>query len=192
MSSYKYSLRSTNTDENKKLPIYQKNELPANTDLLGRTRPVSQMPTGMEKEEESEYHLQKTMSIKHQHDDQHKTVIPIPYTQSTVVDDDQYNSMYKGSYCMPKEFLMVLPEDKEETTHDTITYKVREEKKDGSNKNDPYVAFRKRPRIVQTRKNFNNKRMRNADAVHVKKKTQVNYLNEFEREGKNCLDLYVF
>ena len=87
---------------------------------------------------------------------------------------------------MPKDFLKALPEDKEETTHDTIMYKVREKQKDGSNNNYHYVAFRKIPRNVQTRKNCNNKRIRNkrnADTVLLinNKKIRNDIINEGQR-----------
>ena len=102
MSPKKYSLRSKPLDKNEKLPIYQECELPANIYFVGRNRSVSQMPTGMEKEEESEHHIQKAMSNQNQHDDKRKTVIPTPDTNT--IDDEKYNRLYKDSCGLPDDY----------------------------------------------------------------------------------------
>ena len=53
MSLNKPLFRARALDSNKLLPIYQKDEISGNKDFLGQNRSVPQMPTGMEKEEES-------------------------------------------------------------------------------------------------------------------------------------------
>ena len=231
MSTNKRSLRPINLDNNKKVPFYKKEEISTDEDVLGQNRSVSHIPTGMEKEEESEHHLQKAMSDQNQHGDKPKTVIPTPDTQSidlNTIHDEQYNSLYKDSHCLLKkfhkapkfnlsdtpdydlddedtEFFLCLtsvhkisiteielesyieqlenysssgnvtfeklqsllePVDsnmfqliynywKNKSKNDTIVHKVREQRKDGSNDSDPYVAFRKTTKNIQTRKNCN-------------------------------------
>lgn len=49
--------RARAVDSSKQLPIYQKDEISGNKDFLGQNRSVPQMPTGMEKEEESVSYL---------------------------------------------------------------------------------------------------------------------------------------
>lgn len=49
----KLSFRARQLDSNKPLPVYQADELPDLSEFSTINRAVPQMPTGMEKEEES-------------------------------------------------------------------------------------------------------------------------------------------
>jgi len=100
--------RARAVDSSKQLPIYQKDEISGNKDFLGQNRSVPQMPTGMEKEEESEHHLQKAISNQKRYGDKRETVIPTPEAQSSdlnTLNKEQYNSLYKDTHRLPKPFL---------------------------------------------------------------------------------------
>lgn len=49
----KVSFRARTLDSNKPLPVYTEEELPDLAEYVANNRTVPQMPTGMEKEEES-------------------------------------------------------------------------------------------------------------------------------------------
>jgi len=108
MSLNKPLFRARALDSNKLLPIYQKDEISGNKDFLGQNRSVPQMPTGMEKEEESEHHLQKAISNQKRYGDKRDTVIPTPEAQSSdlnTLNKEQYNGLYKDTHRLPKPFL---------------------------------------------------------------------------------------
>ncbi|KII69606.1 Enhancer of polycomb 1 [Thelohanellus kitauei] len=74
----KTSFRSKNIEPDKPIPIYGLDELRDIADYTAVSRSVVQMPTGMEKEEESEQHLKAAMHAQSVYGGTRDLVIPFP------------------------------------------------------------------------------------------------------------------
>uniref|UniRef100_A0A8C9SFI7 Enhancer of polycomb homolog n=1 Tax=Scleropages formosus TaxID=113540 RepID=A0A8C9SFI7_SCLFO len=224
----KLSFRARALDAAKPLPVYRNRDLPDLGDCVSINRTVPQMPTGMEKEEESEHHLQRAISAQQVfREKKENMVIPVPEAESNVT---YYDRLYKGEFRIPKQLIHIQPlsldneqpdydmDSEDETLLNRINRKmelkpiqfetmvdrlekastnqivsfqeaklllneddyllksvydywvrkrkncrgpslipqVKQEKRDGSTNNDPYVAFRRRTEKMQTRKNRKN------------------------------------
>ncbi|XP_051841800.1 enhancer of polycomb homolog 2 isoform X2 [Antechinus flavipes] len=224
----KLSFRARALDAAKPLPIYRGKDMPDLNDCVSINRAVPQMPTGMEKEEESEHHLQRAISAQQVFREKKESmVIPVPEAESNVI---YYNRLYKGEFKQPKQFIHIQPfnldneqpdydmDSEDETLLNRLNRKmeikplqfeimidrlekassnqlvtlqeaklllneddylikavydywvrkrkncrgpslipqIKQEKRDGSTNNDPYVAFRRRTEKMQTRKNRKN------------------------------------
>ncbi|OCT61050.1 hypothetical protein XELAEV_18047078mg [Xenopus laevis] len=224
----KLSFRARALDATKPLPIFRGNDMPDLNDCVSINRAVPQMPTGMEKEEESEHHLQRAISAQQVFREKKECmVIPVPEAESNV---HYYSRLYKGEFKQPKQFIHITPfnldyeqpdydmDSEDETLLNRLNRKmeikplqfeimidrlekassnqlvslqeaklllneddyliksvydywvrkrkncrgpslipqVKQEKRDGSTNNDPYVAFRRRTEKMQTRKNRKN------------------------------------
>ncbi|KTF88955.1 hypothetical protein cypCar_00027410 [Cyprinus carpio] len=65
------------------------------------------MPTGMEKEEESEHHLQRAISAQQVYGEKRDNmVIPVPEAESNIA---YYESLYPGDFKMPKQLIHIQP-----------------------------------------------------------------------------------
>ncbi|KAF7692634.1 hypothetical protein HF521_010244 [Silurus meridionalis] len=63
------------------------------------------MPTGMEKEEESEHHLQWAISAQQVYGEKRDNmVIPVPEAESNIT---YYESLYTGDFMMPKQLINI-------------------------------------------------------------------------------------
>lgn len=103
----KLSFRARALDAAKPLPIYRGTDMPDLNDCVSINRAVPQMPTGMEKEEESEHHLQRAISAQQVFREKKESmVIPVPEAESNVI---YYNRLYKGEYKQPKQFIHIQP-----------------------------------------------------------------------------------
>ncbi|XP_028927768.1 enhancer of polycomb homolog 2 [Ornithorhynchus anatinus] len=224
----KLSFRARALDAAKPLPLYRGQDMPDLNDCVSINRAVPQMPTGMEKEEESEHHLQRAISAQQVFREKKESmVIPVPEAESNVI---YYNRLYKGEFKQPKQFIHIQPFnlDNEQPDYDmdsedetllsrlnrkmeikplqfeimidrlekassnqlvtlqeaklllneddylikavydywvrkrkncrgpSLIPQIKQEKRDGSTNNDPYVAFRRRTEKMQTRKNRKN------------------------------------
>ncbi|KAM9308757.1 enhancer of polycomb homolog 1 isoform 1-T1 [Gastrophryne carolinensis] len=224
----KLSFRARALDASKPLPVFRCEDLPDLHEYASINRAVPQMPTGMEKEEESEHHLQRAISALQVYGEKRDNmVIPVPEAESNIA---YYESVYPGEFKMPKQLIHIQPfsldaeqpdydmdsedeifmnklkkkldisplqfeemidrlekgsgqqpvnlqeaklllkEDDELITEvydywikkrknsrgSTLIPAVKQEKRDGSSTNDPYVAFRRRTEKMQTRKNRKN------------------------------------
>ncbi|KAJ8393758.1 hypothetical protein AAFF_G00056730 [Aldrovandia affinis] len=224
----KLSFRARALDAAKPLPIYRNRDLPDLNDCVSINRSVPQMPTGMEKEEESEHHLQRAISAQQVYREKKESmVIPVPEAESNIT---YYDRLYKGDSRIPKQLIHIQPfsldneqpdydMDSEDETHlnrlnrkmdvkpfqfetmvdrlekasanQLVTLQeaklllneddhllksvydfwvrkrrscrgpaliplIKQEHRDGSTNNDPYVAFRRRTEKMQTRKNRKN------------------------------------
>ncbi|XP_053621257.1 uncharacterized protein E(Pc) [Plodia interpunctella] len=97
----KLSFRARALDASKPMPIYLAEELPDLPDYSAINRAVPQMPSGMEKEEESEHHLQRAIS---------GTGLIIPTPEVCEVSDLQfYERCYPPDYKMPKQHIHMQP-----------------------------------------------------------------------------------
>ncbi|XP_074544758.1 enhancer of polycomb homolog 1-like isoform X1 [Halichoeres trimaculatus] len=224
----KLSFRARALDASKPLPVFRCEDLPDLHEYASINRAVPQMPTGMEKEEESEHHLQRAISAQQVYGEKRDNmVIPVPEAESNIT---YYDSLYPGDYKMPKQLIHIQPFslDAEQPDYDldlddeafviklkkkmeisflqfeemidrlekgsgqqlvslqeaklllkeddelikevfeywsrkrknskanALIHNVKQEKRDGSSTNDPYVAFRRRTEKMQTRKNRKN------------------------------------
>lgn len=100
----KLSFRARALDASKPMPVYNAEELPDLPDFAAINRAVPQMPTGMEKEEESEHHLQRALSAQQVYGTAERLVIPVPEIETNETD---YESLYKSDFKMPKQYIHI-------------------------------------------------------------------------------------
>ncbi|XP_026685234.1 uncharacterized protein LOC103517276 [Diaphorina citri] len=94
----KRTFRSCHLDVNKPLPLYYADELPDLQDYSAG-RAVPQMPSGMEKDEEAEHHLQRAMVTGH--------VIPTPEVYT--IDPTLYDMLYPACFTLPRRLIHMQP-----------------------------------------------------------------------------------
>ncbi|XP_030642840.1 enhancer of polycomb homolog 2 [Chanos chanos] len=103
----KLSFRARALDAAKPLPIYRNRDLPDLNDCVSINRAVPQMPTGMEKEEELEHHLQRAISAQQVFREKKESmVIPVPEAESNIT---YYDRLYKGEFRVPKQLIHIQP-----------------------------------------------------------------------------------
>ncbi|XP_069031505.1 enhancer of polycomb homolog 1b [Embiotoca jacksoni] len=103
----KLSFRARALDASKPLPVFRCEDLPDLHEYASINRAVPQMPTGMEKEEESEHHLQRAISAQQVYGEKRDNmVIPVPEAESNIT---YYDSLYPGDYKMPKQLIHLQP-----------------------------------------------------------------------------------
>lgn len=95
----KLSFRARALDPSKPMPIFLAEELPDLPDYSAINRAVPQMPSGMEKEEESEHHLQRAICAG--------LIIPTP--EVFEIDQKLYDKNYPPDYKMPKQYIHMQP-----------------------------------------------------------------------------------
>lgn len=101
----KLSFRARQLDSNKALPVYRAEELPDLTEFSTINRAVPQMPTGMEKEEETEHHLQRAISAQQVYGDTQQLVIPTPETEE--LKERVVETLYHDPFKQPKQYIHV-------------------------------------------------------------------------------------
>ncbi|XP_055338758.1 enhancer of polycomb homolog 2-like isoform X2 [Paramacrobiotus metropolitanus] len=128
------NMRTRNLDPSKPMVIYdaQKDELPDRIDNSGIVRTASSLPTGMEKEEELEHHLQLALTASQKYGDTKTVIIPVPDFME--VEPDIYDRMYPAAYRKNNELyrvqgLSVGPEP------DVVDYCIDEDDKDWLDQN---------------------------------------------------------
>ncbi|TDG97509.1 hypothetical protein EPR50_G00226810 [Perca flavescens] len=102
----KLSFRARALDASKPLPVFRCEDLPDLHEYASINRAVPQMPTGMEKEEESEHHLQRAISAQQVYGEKHNMVIPVPEAERNIT---HYESLYPGDFKMPKQLIHIQP-----------------------------------------------------------------------------------
>ncbi|KAI4891749.1 hypothetical protein NFI96_030067, partial [Prochilodus magdalenae] len=103
----KLSFRARALDAAKPLPVFRCEDLPDLHEYASINRAVPQMPTGMEKEEESEHHLQRAISAQQVYGEKRDNmVIPVPEAESNII---YYDSLYAGDFRMPKQLIHIQP-----------------------------------------------------------------------------------
>uniref|UniRef100_A0A8C1PN14 Enhancer of polycomb homolog n=1 Tax=Cyprinus carpio TaxID=7962 RepID=A0A8C1PN14_CYPCA len=103
----KLSFRARALDALKPLPVFRCEDLPDLHEYASINRAVPQMPTGMEKDEESEHHLQRAISAQHVYGEKRDNmVIPVPEAKSNIT---YYDSLYPGDFKMPKQLIHIQP-----------------------------------------------------------------------------------
>ncbi|XP_071157350.1 enhancer of polycomb homolog 1-like isoform X1 [Mytilus galloprovincialis] len=100
----KVSFRARALDATKPMPVYRAEEIPDLPDFANINRSVPAMPTGMEKEEETEHHLQRYLSAQQVYGTADALVIPIPDVE-TIKED--YDKLYKGEFKPTKQYIHI-------------------------------------------------------------------------------------
>uniref|UniRef100_A0A1B6CUK2 Enhancer of polycomb-like protein n=1 Tax=Clastoptera arizonana TaxID=38151 RepID=A0A1B6CUK2_9HEMI len=96
----KLSFRARALDASKPMPIYMSEEIPDLPEYSAINRAVPQMPSGMEKEEECEHHLQRAIV----------TGLIIPTPEVTHIEDTSvYDRLYPPSYKAPRQLIHMQP-----------------------------------------------------------------------------------
>ncbi|XP_046481663.1 enhancer of polycomb homolog 1 isoform X1 [Neodiprion pinetum] len=96
----KLSFRARALDASKPMPIYMAEELPDLPDYSAINRAVPQMPSGMEKEEECEHHLQRAICTG--------LIIPTPEV-TDMADVEAYDKIYPADYKLPRQLIHMQP-----------------------------------------------------------------------------------
>ncbi|XP_067004154.1 enhancer of polycomb homolog 1 [Anabrus simplex] len=96
----KLSFRARALDASKPMPIYMSEELPDLPDYSAINRAVPQMPSGMEKEEECEHHLQRAICTG--------LIIPTPEV-TDLTDMEAYDRLYPVDYKLPRQLIHMQP-----------------------------------------------------------------------------------
>lgn len=105
----KLTFRARTLDASKPMPIYNVEDLPELTDINFINRAVPALPSGMEKEEESEKHLQDILDAQNQMKPSDELVIPTPEVFQADL-ESEYDSIYKPSvFKPPKGYIHVQP-----------------------------------------------------------------------------------
>ncbi|KAH9507423.1 hypothetical protein Btru_058044 [Bulinus truncatus] len=100
----KVSFRARALDASKPMPVYKAYEIPDMKDFAQINRSVPQMPTGMEKEEETEHHLQRALSAQQVYGSSEALVIPIPEVQDI---SERYHILYPDTYKPSKQYVHI-------------------------------------------------------------------------------------
>lgn len=96
----KLSFRARALDASKPMPIYLAEELPDLPDFSAINRAVPQMPSGMQKEEECEHHLQRAICAG--------IIIPTPEVTDVPL-KDFYDKIYPANYKQPRQLIHMQP-----------------------------------------------------------------------------------
>lgn len=94
--------RARQLDASKPIPVYMQEDIPDFAEFNAINRTVPQMPTGMEKEEETEHHLQQAIF--------HQRVIPVPEVYEWGAEDPSVlDRMYPPNYKAPRQHIHIHP-----------------------------------------------------------------------------------
>lgn len=103
----KLSFRARALDASKPMPIFRSEEIPDLPDFAAINRAVPQMPTGMEKEEECEHHLQRAISAQQAFGHTGELVIPTPEVYT--IDDELFDELYPPNYKVSRQLIHMQP-----------------------------------------------------------------------------------
>lgn len=99
----KLSFRSRQLDPSKPMPIYRADDLPDLGECTAISRGVPVLPSGMEKDEEGEHHLQRAISAQQAFGHTGELVIPTPEVQMAPAKD--YGELYQPNYKLPGQLI---------------------------------------------------------------------------------------
>ena len=105
----KLSFRARQVDYGKRLPIYVNDELPDIGEYAAINRSVPQMPSGMEKEEEAEHHLQRALSAQQVFGSSSAQEYAIPTPQVKPVDAEKYECIYAADCPKVMTYIRMQP-----------------------------------------------------------------------------------
>ncbi|PAA62068.1 hypothetical protein BOX15_Mlig003081g2 [Macrostomum lignano] len=105
----KVSFRARALDSNRPLQLHFDHEIPDLSDYASISRSVPLLPSGMEKDEETEHHLQEALFAQQQFKSTDLHAIPIPEIDENA---NKFKSLYhalcrEGTFRMPKQYIRV-------------------------------------------------------------------------------------
>ncbi|XP_034041744.1 enhancer of polycomb homolog 2 isoform X3 [Thalassophryne amazonica] len=101
----KLSFRARALDAAKPLPLFLRADLPELSECASINRTVPSMPSGMEKDEELEHHLQRAISAQQVfREKKENMVIPVPEAETNIT---YYDRLYKGDVKVPKQLIHI-------------------------------------------------------------------------------------
>lgn len=98
--------RARALDAAKPMPVFATDELPDLTEFAAINRSVPQMPSGMDKEEECEHHLQRAMSARQTYGESTELVIPTPDFYEVLT---SYEHLYPADFKTSRQLIHVQP-----------------------------------------------------------------------------------
>ena len=107
--SNKVNFRARTLDASKAMAIYLAEALPDLQDLNSINRAVPALPTGMEKEEETEKHLQDILEAQTKGLVRRVAELVIPTPEVTEDHLDEYEATYNGQFKQPRQYIHVQP-----------------------------------------------------------------------------------
>ncbi|XP_042893212.1 enhancer of polycomb homolog 1-like isoform X3 [Penaeus japonicus] len=94
--------RARQLDAAKPIPVFRQEDIPDYAEFNAINRTVPQMPTGMEKEEETEHHLQQAIF--------HQRIIPVPEVYDACPEDSSVlDRIYPPTYKAPRQLIHIHP-----------------------------------------------------------------------------------
>jgi enhancer of polycomb-like protein len=106
----KLNFRARTLDASKPMSLFLAEELPELADLNAINRSVPAMPSGMEKEEEAEKHLQDILENQERSGQKEELVIPTPEVFVATDEDGNYEKLYNRSqFKLPRQYIHVQP-----------------------------------------------------------------------------------
>ena len=103
------TFRARTLDAGKPMAIHRAEELPELDGEYAINRAVPALPTGMEKEEEAEKHLQDILEAQNKGLIQKVATMVIPTPEVTEDQQTAYAEAYKDSYKQPRQYIHVQP-----------------------------------------------------------------------------------
>lgn len=105
----KLNFRARTLDATKPMTIHRAEDLPDLATENAINRAVPALPTGMEKEEETEKHLQDILEAQTKGLVKKAAELYIPTPESLEEMDTAYESIYKNSFKVPRQYIHVQP-----------------------------------------------------------------------------------
>ena len=103
------TFRARTLDAGKPMAIHRAEELPELVGEYAINRAVPALPTGMEKEEEAEKHLQDILEAQNKGLIQKMSTMSIPTPEVTVEQGTAYPETYKNTFKQPRQYIHVQP-----------------------------------------------------------------------------------
>lgn len=101
---YEVSFRARPVDFNKPLLVYQNEDILDFSRFRNVSRRVIHMPTGVEKEEETETHLQEALTEQQFSGTTERCIIPVPSVEPV---GDRYEKLYLPDYVLSRQYICV-------------------------------------------------------------------------------------
>ena len=105
----KLTFRARTLDAAKPMAIHKAEELPELAAENAINRAVPALPTGMEKEEETEKHLQDILEAQTKGLVRRVAELVIPTPEVTEDHLDEYEATYNGQFKQPRQYIHVQP-----------------------------------------------------------------------------------
>ena len=113
----KLTFRARTLDAAKPMAIHKAEELPELAAENAINRAVPALPTGMEKEEETEKHLQDILEAQTKGLVRRVAELVIPTPEVTEDHLEEYEATYNGAFKQPRQYIHVQPFNADQVAH---------------------------------------------------------------------------